>query len=197
MMGVAEGMVALIIMEIRGPRVVNGVALKIRQYACCIHRLLTSFGVVKIIGILVRTGDVTPLGFALYANAGFIEVSNRTLYKALYNFPLNRFELLVERKVGIHESSFAELMMKEMLHHFAHSLIGKELVLTQIDGGRPEFRTVLNRGSDIFRKFSLYGVATSIAVFHFGLVFGDFKAKWRQVVNLPLLMAEDRGMIQS
>ena len=82
-MGITHPVVAVII-EVRGPKVMDGATLEIREDVDFVHCIGPSLGVDMIIGEML--GRVEPLKLGFYSTAAFVKAGHLCLLYELANF---------------------------------------------------------------------------------------------------------------
>ena len=145
MMGIAEGMLAIVKLQIRSPMVMHGPSLKVGQDADVLHPLMTTFGLNSVVSQVRRSSHMQPVQTAFHAHSALIKMGNIGGNDLLFDAGKCLFSLPDEGAIGSQDKALAGRMPVEILEQFTSTLQRQQLVIVQINRLRFEPRAVLYR----------------------------------------------------
>jgi hypothetical protein len=155
-----------------------------RQDLHALHRFTTTLGIKMVGGELIGAEDMEPISFAVAGAPCFIGMGDGAFNEGLLDGAEGLFSFLAASGDNVGECPFAEGSTEEVAKKFAQTAVGKELVVTQVEGGGLQARAVLSGSANRFRKGGGVGFAAVGAAATLCPVLGDFQGDRRKVKDL-------------
>jgi hypothetical protein len=141
--------------KIGTPAVMYRCSPEVGKYPDIVYRLASPLVVGAVTGEPLGRGDMQPLPFPVHPYAGLVEVGNGGVDNLPLDLIFYRLQYLACGHVCVDQGSLAELVAEQIVKQLACALVGKQLVLAQVDGDSSQARTVLHRLGDIFGESCL------------------------------------------
>lgn len=147
--------------------------------------MFTSVGMNLIMGEAGGATDMHPLPFACHIQTGFILMKDLRLDQSGFDLLLDLCQALGAPPDQLAESPFAQRHSQQVFHHFTGSRQGEQLLLHQIDAGRPNHRAILHWGTDLVGKGGDRHLLARRTLFVLGPVLAHQQARQGHVDHLP------------
>lgn len=187
-MGVAQRMIAGVC-KVGLPEVVFGDSLITRQDPHLVHSGRATLGLDAVVGPVLVTYRMKPLQFPIYPGAGLVAVNDRSVSESLFDLLFGAAQSFVIGLVGGQQGALADRLPEKVCKQFPDPVVGKKLVLIEIDGSGLDFWPVLHRLVYFVGEGGLVAGTADLAGLHFCPVFSDQKLHRRDIKDLASFVA--------
>src|SRR6266699_1346483 len=183
MMDVTERMLTEIL-PIGTKAIMDTDPLELRQDADGVQGLFAALGMDGIVRQLLGGADMHPVALAFHMQARFILMQHLRTREGGFDLLLHRLEVLGTPLHQPLKGTHAHARSQQILHHFASSFIGQQLLLDQIDSDCSKGGSILHWRSHIKRESSGTDLVTGRAVLLLCLMFDHHDTLGRQIKHL-------------
>src|SRR5579875_1477571 len=174
-----------VIQEVRRPAIVDANALEEGQDANGVQGLLSAAGMHLIMRQAGRTGHMLPVSLSSHPHPCFVLMKHGCLDQGFFDllldvrqFPGGALDQFAHRR-------FTHLHPQQIRQDFPRAFQWQQLLLAQIDGHRPDPRSILDGGCHRGRERGDRHLLTARTLFLFGAVFLHEQAGCWHIHHLP------------